>query len=167
MTVFSFHPVKIITTAEGGAALTNNKVIADKTVTRAHGVVNDNPSLKAEGVTKYGIINKQLSATIIGCLYPCGSWLEPAEKIDYFVSKRRELANIYYEELNDLRHLSCRGRAKVFQVIYLLFECQFNESVTQDIVYNKLHECGIKTNIHYITITDIHTMNIWVSKRLL
>ena len=47
ITVFSFHPVKIITTAEGGMALTNNKDIADKiSRLRTHGITNDKKKMK-------------------------------------------------------------------------------------------------------------------------
>ena len=49
ITVFSFHPVKIITTAEGGMALTNNKNLADKLFRlRTHGITNDKTKMKQQ-----------------------------------------------------------------------------------------------------------------------
>ena len=59
ITVFSFHPVKIVTTGEGGMALTNNTKLADKMFRlRAHGITNDKTLCMNVQKMKSGIINK-------------------------------------------------------------------------------------------------------------
>ena len=66
ITVFSFHPVKIITTAEGGMALTNNKNIAEKISSlRTHGITRDKMKMKHRPKMKFGIISKLILDTII------------------------------------------------------------------------------------------------------
>ena len=63
--IFSFHPVKIITSAEGGIALTNNKVLADNMrLHRSHGITR-NKELMEKKLLRLGIMNKLILVSII------------------------------------------------------------------------------------------------------
>ena len=59
ITIFSFHPVKIITTAEGGIAVTNDKTIYEKlSILRSHGITRDIDKMTKKSDSSMGIINK-------------------------------------------------------------------------------------------------------------
>ena len=65
ITVFSFHPVKIVTTAEGGMALTNDAALAEQmALFRSHGITRD-PSIMTRLQNAHGTMNKSPSATTI------------------------------------------------------------------------------------------------------
>ncbi len=66
ITVFSFHPVKIVTTAEGGMAVTNDAELAEKmNLLRSHGITRD-PALMTHELTGPGITSKWIWALITG-----------------------------------------------------------------------------------------------------
>lgn len=103
ITVFSFHPVKIITTAEGGIAVTNQKELADKMdLFRGHGVTRD-PDLmtqEPDGSWYYQQIALGFNYRMTELHAALG--VSQMQRLDQFVSQRHKLANRYNQLLTGL-----------------------------------------------------------------
>lgn len=98
ITVFSFHPIKTITTLEGGALLTNNSNIEKKAkLIRSHGIKRSNFHWEYDVITNG--FNYRLNE--IGC----SLGITQLRKINNFLKKRREIASIYFELLKNYKNL--------------------------------------------------------------
>ena len=104
ITVFSFHPVKIITTAEGGIATTNNRKIAERLFRdRSHGITRDKKSFRK--VYKDEIWNYQ--QVDLGFNYRMNDiqaalGISQLQKLQKFINKRHQIASYYDSELSNL-----------------------------------------------------------------
>lgn len=145
--IFSFHPVKIITTAEGGAILTNSKKIFTKScLLRSHGIDKNikrkqNPWFYDQKFLGYNYRMNDIQAAL---------GISQLSRLDFFVKKRNKIANIYRDYL---------GNDKIkYQKLLLgskssmhLFIVRINKMLRKKI-YNNLASNGINTNLHYIPI---------------
>ena len=98
--VFSFHPVKIITTGEGGAALTNNFELAERmSLFRSHGITRDARLMesKADGPWHYQQITLGYNYRMADIAAALG--ISQLNRIDYFINQRRCIAARYTTEL--------------------------------------------------------------------
>ena len=104
ITVFSFHPVKIITTAEGGMALTNNKDIADKIYRlRTHGITSDETMMKVrpeDEIWNYQQIDLGYNYRMNDIQAALG--LNQMKRLDEYVKRRHKIAKYYDTELKNL-----------------------------------------------------------------
>ena len=156
ITVFSFHPVKIITTAEGGMALTNNKEIADKLFRlRTHGITND--KTKMEERPKIEIWNYQ--QIDLGYNYRMNDiqaalGLNQLKRLDKFVKHRHEIANYYNVKLKSLQLTTPWQSPNVYSSYHLYPILIKPNSIlqSQKQVYNELRKNGILVNLHYIPV---------------
>jgi UDP-4-amino-4,6-dideoxy-N-acetyl-beta-L-altrosamine transaminase len=102
ITVFSFHPVKIITTAEGGMAVTNSEELAEKmNQLRSHGITRD-PALmtrEPDGPWYYQQVDLGYNYRMTELQAALG--ISQIDRLDAFVSRRHELAKRYDELLKD------------------------------------------------------------------
>ncbi len=97
MAVFSFHPVKSITTGEGGAILTNNKKLYEKLILfRNHGIYKDKKGKNIMIELGYNYRMTDIQATL-GC--------SQLRKLDNFIQKRHEVVNWYRKELNNIKEI--------------------------------------------------------------
>ena len=103
MTVFSFHPVKIITTGEGGMVMTNNNIFYEKLkLLVTHGITR-NPNMMAEeshGPWYYQQLDLGYNYRLTDI--QCALGLNQLKRIDEFIKKRHELAQKYNELLQEL-----------------------------------------------------------------
>ena len=147
MTTLSFHPVKHITTAEGGAVLTNSDDYAHKLrMFRNHGMTRDS----AEFVdVPDGVWHSEMQD--LGYNYRlsevhCALGLSQMKRLDAFVARRRELAALYLEQLAGVEGLilptSTDGHA------WHLFALQVREDLHKD-MFMFLKENGINPQVHY------------------
>jgi UDP-4-amino-4,6-dideoxy-N-acetyl-beta-L-altrosamine transaminase len=155
ITVFSFHPVKIITTAEGGMALTNNEMLA-KTMQllRNHGISRDEAEMINEPTGEW--YYEQL---ILGFNYrmtelQAALGISQMDRIDEFVSKRHLLAN-HYQEL--LKHLpidlpvleeECYSSFHLYVIRLKLNKIK----LTHREIFTKLRAARIGVNLHYMPV---------------
>lgn len=155
ITVFSFHPVKIITTAEGGLATTNQLELADKMqMFRAHGVTRD-PNLmtkKTEGGWYYQQIELGYNYRMNEIQAALG--VIQMERLDKFVINRQSLNQRYHELLKDLPLTLPVQSSESYSALHL-YPIQLKLeliSKTHDQVFNELRQSGLGVNLHYIPI---------------
>ena len=155
ITVFSFHPVKIVTTAEGGAAVTNRADLAEKMLLlRSHGITRDEKLMTQDmdGPWYYQQIALGFNYRMTELQAALG--LSQMQRLEEFVIKRHELASRYDNLLHDLpitlpwQHPDSYS-ARHLYVIRLQLE-QIN--ITHLDVFNALRAAGIQANLHYIPV---------------
>lgn len=155
ITVFSFHPVKIITTAEGGMALTNDDTLAERmNLLRSHGVTRtphlmthepDGPWYYQQVELGYNYRMTELQAAL---------GLTQLERLDGYVARRNALAERYDAALAELpvttpwQHPdSVSGRH-----LYVIRLKRDQVTPTHRQVFERLREQGIGVNLHYIPV---------------
>ena len=150
-TVFSFHPVKILTTGEGGMVMTNNALL-NQTLRRlrSHGVTRDPVDMQAgnEGAWYYEQIVLGYNYRITDIQAALG--LSQLKRLDAFVTRRRELAARYDSLLSDLP-VTLPAQAKYGRSAYHLYPvgvaCDQRRRV-----FEYLRAQGIGVNVHYIPV---------------
>jgi len=155
ITVFSFHPVKIITTAEGGMALTNNKDLADAmALLRSHGITRD-PALMThvpDGGWYYQQIELGFNYRMTELQAALG--VSQMQRLDAYVARRHELARRYDELLAGLplttpwQHGDGYSGLHLYVIRLALGKIQ----ATHRQVFDSLREQGIGVNLHYIPV---------------
>lgn len=155
ITVFSFHPVKIVTTAEGGAALTNDKVLADKmALYRSHGVTRD-PELmqgKSEGTWYYQQIELGFNYRMTELQAALG--VSQMQRLPEFNQARHVLAKRYDELLKNLPVTTPFQLATSHSGWHLYVICLQLDGISkgQKQVFDELRANGIGVNLHYIPV---------------
>jgi len=156
ITVFSFHPVKIVTTAEGGMALTNNSVLAEQmALFRSHGITRD-PLLMTQGpegpwyyeqiALGYNYRMTELQAAL---------GVSQMQRLQGYVDRRHEIAARYTQELQGLplvfpKHEEFAHSAYHLYVIRL--DLDAIKPLTHLEVFQSLRERDILVNLHYIPV---------------
>ncbi len=156
ITVFSFHPVKIITSAEGGMALTNDEDLARKMrLLRSHGITTNLTEMKAQAADE--IWNYQQIA--LGWNYrmtdiQAALGLSQLDRLDQFISQRREIAR-RYDKLLEAFPLKCPWQHPNSYSSYHLYIIRLDPSQSrqkQRYVYDAMRASGILVNLHYIPV---------------
>lgn len=155
ITVFSFHPVKIITTAEGGLATTNSAKLASKMeLFRSHGVTR-NPELmtkESDGDWYYQQIELGFNYRMTDIQAALG--ISQMKRLNEFVTRRHVLAKRYNELLTDLpitipwQHPDSYSGLHLYVIRLHLDKIE----LTHRDVFESLREQGIGVNLHYIPV---------------
>ena len=155
ITVFSFHPVKIITTAEGGMALTNDAELANKmALLRSHGITRDPQQMthEADGPWYYQQIDLGFNYRMTELQAALG--VSQMERLDQYIARRHQLAARYNDLLAALpvstpwQHVDSYSGLHLY-VIRLQLE---KITKTHRQVFESLREQGIGVNLHYIPV---------------
>ena len=153
ITVFSFHPVKMITTGEGGAALTNNVKLADcMNLLRSHGITKDLHKMKnkSEGDWYYEQIILGFNYRMTDIQAALG--ISQLNRISKFIKERKKIADKYSSEL-DLRALSFLKQKKIGSNHYLyVIKLDYADKKLRNKLYYYLLENNIGVQIHYIQL---------------
>ncbi|MCG9790054.1 UDP-4-amino-4,6-dideoxy-N-acetyl-beta-L-altrosamine transaminase [Vibrio mediterranei] len=155
ITVFSFHPVKIVTTAEGGAALTNSQTFADKmALLRSHGITRDPAMMQGEshGAWYYQQIDLGFNYRMTELQAALG--VTQMQRLTQFVAARHNLASRYNELLESLPVVRPYQLEDTYSGLHLyVIRLKLDEiTLTHQQVFNALREQGIGVNLHYIPV---------------
>ena len=155
ITVFSFHPVKIITTGEGGVATTNNLEIANKIrLLRSHGITRDEKTMvsKPHGAWYYQQLALGYNYRMTDIQAALG--ISQLSRISDFISKRSAISKTYYEQLKDLPLKTPIQKSYVKSTWHLyVIRIDNNLSKTKHKeLFQKLRNQNILVNLHYIPI---------------
>lgn len=151
MAVLSFHPVKSITTAEGGAVLTNKDEYHQKLKLYAkHGVTRDTEQYQGEDHGPWYYQQLALGYNYRLSDIQAALGLSQLKKLDAFIQKRRQLAQVYYDKLASLP-LRLPSLDSLAESAWHLYMVELTQHDRRDI-YNQLHTRGVAVNVHYIPI---------------
>lgn len=155
MAVFSFHPVKIITTGEGGMVLTNNEVLYKKLcLYRSHGITRDAALMthEADGPWYYQQIDLGYNYRMTELQAALG--FSQMDKLDEFVARRRYLVSRYDELLQDLPMITphvlegANPSWHLYMVRVDFSKLQMNKVQ----LFAEMKKRGVVLNLHYIPV---------------
>ena len=152
ITIFSFHPVKIITTGEGGIALTNNSKLAEKmSLLRSHGIIRDSNLMthEADGEWYYQQIDLGFNYRMTDMQAALG--VSQLERLDTYVSRRHEIATRYNQLLKNLPLLVPYQDNDGYSA-YHLYVIRLENRIKHKQVFECLRKNGIGVNLHYIPV---------------
>ena len=154
VTVFSFHPVKTITTGEGGVATTNCQEIANRmALFRSHGITRDAAELQkpSEGSWYYEQIDLGYNYRMTDVAAALG--ISQISRLDSYISRRAELANLYVEKLTGLPILmgfqKCETSVTPSRHLFVVRIDFHALRKSRAAVVNHLRDQGIVTSVHY------------------
>lgn len=155
ITVFSFHPVKIITTAEGGMALTNDAALAERMeLLRSHGITRD-PALmthEPDGPWYYQQVALGFNYRMTDLQAALG--VSQLERLDRYVQRRHELAERYHQLLQPLPVTPPWQHPDSYSGLHLyVIRLQLDRiAKSHRQVFEALRAAGIGVNLHYIPV---------------
>lgn len=151
LTTFSFHPVKPITTGEGGMIVTDNEELYQKMLLfRSHGITrNDKLMTRNDGPWFYQqlFLGYNYRITDIQCALGCSQM----KKLDRFLVKRKEIVNRYNEAFSDCRNIITPYQLPETESGWHLYIIQVRNCDRKK-VFEQLRERGIAVNVHYIPV---------------
>src|SRR6056297_1680135 len=152
ITVFSFHPVKIITTGEGGLALTNDEELATRmSELRTHGITRDPERMSKEPDGPWYYEQRELGWNYRMTEIHAALGLSQLERLEQFVARRREIADRYDGELLGLS-LRIPGRLDAANSSWHLYVIRLDHPESRLPVFERMREAGIGVNLHYIPV---------------
>lgn len=163
ITIFSFHPVKIITTAEGGMALCNDEHLAQKLQQlRSHGITRNPEQMteKPEGDWYYQ--QTQLGYNYRMTELQAALGISQMKRLGQFINRRQQLATRYFEQLSQLplvlpwQHPDSSSAWH----LYIVRTDPTRHPMTRKELFDQLRIKGIGVNVHYI---PIHTQPFYRS----
>ena len=155
MAVFSFHPVKIITTGEGGMVLTNDKTLYERLILyRSHGITRDPAKMtyEADGPWYYQQIALGFNYRMTDMQAALG--YSQMTRLDAFVARRRELAARYDELLKDMPLTTpyVLEGANPSWHLYIVRVDFSRLTKTKKQVFEEMKVQGVALNLHYIPV---------------
>ncbi len=154
MTVFSFHPVKIITTAEGGLVTTNNPELAERLQRlRSHGITRDQQSMEktSEGDWYYQQIELGFNYRLTDLQAALGC--SQMSRLDQYVKQRHEIRARYDRLLSDLPVITPWQHEDNYSALHLYpIQIRADAKAGRKQVFDAMRASGIGVNVHYIPV---------------
>lgn len=154
LTVFSFHPVKTITTGEGGAVLTNDEKYYRKLrIFRTHGITKENLIKNTEGDWYYEMQELGMNYRITD--FQCALGLSQLKKADRFVSARAEIVKRYNSAFANCKNFECplpdsAEKKSAWHLYVIKLKGDLIEEKAE--IFNKLRAAGIGVQVHHIPV---------------
>lgn len=160
MTVFSFHPVKNITTGEGGAVLTNNEELYNKLLMfRNHGITKDSKLFTNLPESQSSPSSFYHEMQFLGYNYrmtdiQAALGITQLKKLDKFIDRRRELASVYHFKFIDNIFFDIPNEKEYAKSAYHLYPLRLKEAYMhkREELFNILRENGLGVQVHYIPV---------------
>lgn len=155
LTTFSFHPVKTITTGEGGAVLTNDAALAMRARDfRNHGMVRDAARLQRnDGPWYYEIQSIGLNYRLTDV--QCALGRSQLRKLARFSERRTEIVAQYTAAFADEPRLRLMRPSSDAQPSWHLFVVRVKDAATRARFFAGLHRRGILAQVHYVAVNDM------------
>ncbi|MGM8885989.1 UDP-4-amino-4,6-dideoxy-N-acetyl-beta-L-altrosamine transaminase [Psychrobacter sp. 1U2] len=155
ITIFSFHPVKIVTSAEGGAAVTNRADLVEKLrLLRSHGITRDEQLMTQamDGPWYYEQLDLGFNYRMTELQAALG--LSQMQRLEEFVSKRHQLAERYDEQLQNLAIILPWQHSDSYSAmhLYVIRIPLENKTASHLETFNAMRAAGIMVNLHYIPV---------------
>jgi perosamine synthetase len=155
VTCFSFHPVKNITTCEGGMLVTNNEEYYRKALAfRTHGISRDFKEREKHNTHYYEMQLLGFNYRIPDVL--CALGTEQLKRLDVFINRRNEIASLYTQLFAEYKGIidpiSCHADCHSAYHIYVIKLNVEKIGKTRDEVFQELKKRGIGVNVHYMPI---------------
>lgn len=157
MTIFSFHPVKSITTGEGGAVLTNNRKYYEKLkIFRSHGITKDNLRFKSKTDGDWYYEMQYLGFNYRMTDIQAALGISQLKRLDKFIKARRKIVKNYKLLFrNYLKYIDIpKDDAKKCHSAWHLYVIKLKGGLIQKRaeIFKKLREIGIGVQVHYIPV---------------
>lgn len=156
MTIFSFHPVKHITTGEGGMITTNNKELYEKLLLfRTHGITRKRELFENADEGSWFYDQLCLGYNYRMTDIQCALGLSQLKKADKFLSRRREIAEIYNKAFKELDGVIVPFQKEDRNSSWHLYVIRFELNkirMSRKEIYNYLISQNIGVNVHYIPV---------------
>ena len=147
-TVFSFHPVKPITTGEGGLIVTHDKALADKVrLLRSHSVVRDAALLEQKDMPAWYWEQQGIGFNYRMTDFQAALGTSQMKKLDRFIATRRTLARRYHELLKGLPLAMPPASDHTGWHLYVV-----QVEAQRDRIFKALRDANIGVGVHYIPI---------------
>lgn len=154
LTTFSLHPVKQITTGEGGMVTTNNLELAQRLRRfRNHGITTDHRQREKQGSWFYEMVDLGYNYRLSD--FQCALGLSQLRRLPEWLQRRAQIAERYtkaFARIDTLRPITVLGDRSSAWHLYVI-ELQLQKlSATRTSIFKELRERGIGVNVHYIPV---------------
>lgn len=154
MSVFSFHPIKQITTGEGGMVTTDNPDFAERLrMFRNHCIKTNYKEREKKGTWFYEVMDLGYNYRLTDI--QCALGISQLRKLPNFLDKRKEIAkkyDEYFKKLNSITPLTVKDNISHAYHLYVIKLNPDSFKVGKEEIFNSLRAEGIGVNVHYIPI---------------
>ena len=151
ITCFSFHPVKHITTGEGGMCVTNSAEFAEKIrMFRGHGITTDFRQREEKGGHFYEMVDLGFNYRITD--FQCALGISQLKKLPEWIKRRQEIAKQYDDAFANIAEITPLRNAQDLSNAYHLYVIKLANNLDRDVIFRELRENGIGVNVHYIPV---------------
>ena len=152
MTIFSFHPVKHITTGEGGAVLTNQKDLYQRLLLfRNHGITKEKEKMNKFDDPWYYEMH-ELGFNYRMTDFQCALGISQFKKLEKFIERRRELVSIYNKELSKIDKIILPVEKPYVKSSWHIYYIRLKDASKRRLVFEELKKSNIGVQVHYIPV---------------
>jgi perosamine synthetase len=152
--VYSFHPVKHITTGEGGAIVTNHVHLAERMRRfRNHGIDSDLHHRRKKATWTYEVVDMGFNYRITD--FQCALGLNQLKKADQWIKRRQTIASRYdqaFESMDGISPLHVNDNVRHVYHLYVVRISDNGQTGRRKTIFNALRDKGIGVNVHYIPL---------------
>ena len=152
MTIFSFHPVKHITTGEGGAVLTNQKDLYQRLLLfRNHGITKEKEKMtRFDGPWYYEM--QELGFNYRMTDFQCALGISQLKKLEKYIERRRELVSIYNKELSKIDKIILPVEKSYVKSSWHIYYIRLKDASKRRLIFEELQKSNIGVQVHYIPV---------------
>lgn len=153
MSTFSFHPVKHVTTGEGGAVVTDDAELASRVrLFRNHGITTDHRQRAERGSWFYEMVELGYNYRITD--FQCALGISQLRKLSGWIARRQQIADRYRQAFDDRARFAPLAVRHDVSHAFHLFVGRIGEGLTERRaeIFRGLHQEGIGVNVHYIPV---------------